>query len=193
MKKVAFIIPGFESSPEKAEYQSIGKFFKQKGIKPVYVKVKWKYSTISENVTEFISLLNSTKANRKYILGFSFGAIIAYLSATQIKVDTLILCSLSPYFSEDLPNIKNSWKKHVGKKRLKDFEQISDSKLASKIDAETYLLFGTKEGPEIKKRVNSTYNYLKNKKHLIRLDGVKHNLADKRYLEEVKKIVLQLC
>ena len=126
-------------------------------------------------------------------MGFSFGAMIAYLSAAQEKVDALILCSLSPYFSEDLPDIKDSWKKYVGKKRLKDFEQISNNKLASKINSETYLLFGTKEGSEVKKRVKGTYNSLKNNKHLISLAGVKHNLTDERYLKEVEKIIDQLC
>lgn len=192
MRKVAFIIPGFGYSPKREEYQSIGTLFQQKGIEPIYVEVDWKYSIISDNVADFVKLLKETKADYKYILGFSFGAVIAYLSATQEKVHTLILCSLSPYFSEDLTNIKDSWKKHTGKKRIEDFEKISNSKLAAKINSESYLLFGTKEGPEIETRAKNTYDSLKNKKHLISIDGVKHKLEDERYLKQVKQIISQL-
>ncbi len=192
MNKVAFILPGFGYSAKREEYQLIGRYFQQRGIKPVYVEVKWKYSTISKNVSQFIKLLKETKADHKYILGFSFGAVIAFLSATQEKVDTLILCSLSPYFSEDLDHIKDTWKKYIGKKRLKDFEQISNSKLASKVNTETYLLFGTKEVLEVEKRVKDTYASLRHKKHLICIDGVKHKLEDERYLKRVKQIISQL-
>lgn len=191
MPKVAFIIPGFGYSPKREEYQSIGKFFQQKAIVPIYVEVNWKYSIISDNVADFVRLLKETKADYKCILGFSFGAFIAYLSATQEKVDTLMLCSLSPYFSEDLSNIKDSWKKYTGKKRIEDFEKISNSKLATKINSETYLLFGTKEGPEVERRAKNTYDSLKNKKHLIHIDGAKHKLEDERYLKQIKQIISQ--
>lgn len=192
MNKVAFIIPGFFDSPKSKKYQVIGKFFQTKSIKPIYVNVQWKHSTISENTEEFLKLFRSTQASHKYILGFSFGAIIAFLVAAQENVDAVLLCSLSPYFSEDLPHTKESWKKSIGKNRVGDFKKISIKNIAPQIEAETYLFFGTNEHSTVEKRVSHAYSLLHSKKHLIRVEGAKHDLADEDYLKEVKRIISNL-
>jgi len=65
MSKVAFILPGFGYSANRKEYQLIGEYFQQRGIKPVYVEVRWKYSILSENIIHFVKLLKETKADHK--------------------------------------------------------------------------------------------------------------------------------
>lgn len=189
MNKVVFIIPGFLDSSKNKEYQVIGKSFQKQGIRPIYVDIQWKRSTISENTQDFLSLFRTTSARHKYVLGFSFGAIIASLAAAEEKVDGLFLCSLSPYFAEDLPHLKGWWKVSIGTKRVEDFKNIRIKEIVPKIHAETYLFMGTKESPRVEKRVRETYDTLRSKKHLIVVNGAKHDFADKYYLQEVKRVI----
>lgn len=190
--KVVFIIPGYKHSPEKKEYQTIGKFFKAKNIDPVFVDVNWKYLTISQNVEEFLKLFNNTRADYKCVLGFSFGAIIACKAASSVNVNDLILCSLSPYFAEDLPKIKQWWKQGVGKRRVTDFNKLEASKLFPLIKARTFILYGTKEGEFVTIRVKDTYKRLKCKKELVVVEGVKHDIADSNYLKAIEKVIENL-
>jgi len=45
------------------------------------------------------------------IIGFSFGAMVAFIASQKIRPKKLILCSLSPYFNEDLKKLRKGWKK----------------------------------------------------------------------------------
>ena len=71
------------------------------------------------------------------VIGHSFGAAAAFVSATRCNPNQLILCSLSAYFQEDLPKYDNSdWiYAHMGKKRHQDFKTLSAKKIAKEIVA----------------------------------------------------------
>ena len=51
----------------------------------------------------------------------------------KIKPKMLFLCSLSPYFKEDLKFLKKSWRNGIGKKRIEDLENFSFEELAKDI------------------------------------------------------------
>ncbi|MFI5265598.1 MAG: hypothetical protein ACHQT7_02540, partial [Candidatus Levyibacteriota bacterium] len=101
-EKVIFIIPGFRQSTTSTAYKEIAKVLKSEGYHPILVKIPWKGSTISSSTEYFLKRFNKIDAKKKYILGFSYGAMIAFLAATKVKTTGLILCSMSPYFKEDL-------------------------------------------------------------------------------------------
>ncbi|OGM20342.1 hypothetical protein A2714_04835 [Candidatus Woesebacteria bacterium RIFCSPHIGHO2_01_FULL_38_9] len=189
-RKIAYIIPSFKSSPKEKAYLNIGRFFREANIEPIYVDVKWDNSTISQNTENFISLANSKQSEYTCVLGFSFGTLIAFIAASKIKMDLLILCSLSPYFSEDLPYLKKSWKENVGKNRVKDLEAINSKNAAQKISTKTYVLYGTKEGPQIEKRAKDVFKNLKGDKHLIFLEEVNHDISNGRYLDQLHQIII---
>ena len=189
MKKVVYIIPGFKHSPQQKIYKDVGRLFGKKNFQVVYVKIDWKYKSVSDWTEKFLTEYYKEDDSEKYLFGFSFGAIIAFLVSTKNDVDTTILCSLSPYFKEDLPNLFKSWKKFIGKKRLEDFNKLEIKKLAPLVKAKTYLLYGTKEGKFIEKTAKDTYQRLNGKKRLIPVEGAKHDIGNKKYLEELKKLI----
>src|SRR5688572_2041642 len=100
--KSIFIIPGYRHVPTQKAYQAIAALLKDAGYDPILVTIPWKKRTISENTEYFLKTYKKVHT-KKYILGFSFGAMIGFLAATKMSVDGLILCSLSPFFQEDLP------------------------------------------------------------------------------------------
>ena len=188
--KIAFIVPGFGFSGKEKEYQKIAGFFKSKNIEPIVVRINWKRRTFFQYVEEARGQIasRSAKGDELYLLGFSFGAMITFVLSPELKCKKQILCSLSPYFEEDMPQIKKWWRNMLGKKKTAEFEKLSFAEIAKKIDCQTIILYGNREGIEVERRANDAARKIRNSKLFV-LDGVKHEIADERYLIEIENII----
>lgn len=193
MKKIAFIIPGFGFSGKEKEYQEIAEFFKEKNIEASIVEIEWKRRVHSQYVEQAFEQIQkqSDKNDEICLLGFSFGAMIALDLASKMKLKNLILCSLSPFFREDMSQIKQWWKNYHGKKRCTEFEKLSFANLARKINCKAFILAGDKEGIEVECRAKDAHKKIA-KSELVFLGGVKHDISDERYLGKIGKIISQL-
>ncbi len=190
--KIAFIIPGFTEDSKEKKYQDIARMFQKRGIKPIIVGIDWKRKVMSDYVAQFLKEAEKCDAKEIYILGFSFGAVISFISSQKINPKTQILCSLSPYFKEDLPHIRARWKNFMGKKRIADFEcNFSAKKIAKSTKCKTYLLAGTEEGIEVERRFKATGKEIKNCES-IKVHGSKHDISNPEYLNEISKIIKTL-
>lgn len=175
MPKLVFIIPGGGQSVRQKGYKKITRFFKLRGIRPVPAHISWNYRTMSDYIAEFLKQYEATRGKRVvYLWGFSWGAMIALITALKIKPAMLILCSLSPWFREDLLYVPLRWRKRVGKRRLQEFKQLSFRQVAKQVRCPTILVAGSTE-----------------KKELL-AQGAKHNIAQKEYLETLEKIIDKL-
>lgn len=184
--KTVFIIPGYKHQPKNKAYRQIAKILKSQGYLPIPVKIPWKKSTISENTEFFLKKYKEINSKKKYIIGFSFGAMIAFIAATKVKVEGLILCSLSPYFKEDL--LKTN--KHLSRlmvKRYYDFSTLRCSTLAKQIKAKKIIMmYGKKEEKSLIKRVTKAYYGISSShKYLTPIANADHNIGDKRYLRAI--------
>ncbi len=189
MGKIIYIIPGFKQSPKSKGFKELSNMFTQRGINPVIVKIDWKRKVMSDYVEEF---LQENPAHGKYVIGFSFGAMIALIAAEKIKPKLLILCSLSPYFKEDLRKRSRHWiDVRVGKKRLKDFQDYSFNKIAAKIKCRTLILVGEKEIGIMHPRAKDANRKLKNSK-LVVVPKARHKISQKEYQEALKNLVYKL-
>lgn len=186
-KRIVFIIPGYGCSADETEFKLIGKMFIKKGIEPIYVNIPWKRTTISQNVEYFLENYAHVDAQEKYILGHSFGAVIAFIASTKMVINLQILCSLSPYFAEDIP--KKSWKLIIGKKRSNDLLNISSAELVHKTTTKTFMIMGSKEHPILQSCVHRIYDSLSIEKQLLIVQGAKHDIANEKYLEAIKVII----
>jgi len=187
MEKIIYIIPGYSEYTKEKKYKKIGSFFKKKRYDVKYIDISWKYKTMSDYVKEFEEKVLKDNLNNFSILGFSFGAMIAF-SSIKLKPKQLFLCSLSPYFKEDLPKIKPSWKSAVGKRMMKDVENFSFNKLVKKVNCKTFLFVGEKEHPLVLERTKIAHKNLKNSK-LIVVPNAKHDIGNENYLKVIEKIV----
>ncbi len=187
MKNV-FIIPGFGHKSSGKAYKNIAGILKEEGYSPIPVSISWRKNTIRQSAEYFLKkyklfLTKKSKRQKNYILGFSYGAIIAFIAATKIQVDGLILCSLSPFFKEDLP-------KKISKKRLKEFFlETNCYDLISQIKTkQVHMLYGINEAKPLIKRVNETFNHIQSpRKYLTAISKTEHNIGDKRYLYQIYK------
>jgi esterase/lipase len=199
-KKIVFIIPGFGHQPTNRAYKEIANMLKKDGYTPVSVKIPWKESTISDNIVHFINtykrIVTAKKTPRKkiYILGFSYGAMIAFIASTKLKVDGLILCSLSPFFKEDISKIEFKKISTLEINRYKDFVQYSSKKLATETSAKkVFMLYGAEESVPLIHRVTKTYNEMSSPyKYLLPIGKTEHDIGNKQYLHTIQNVTSYL-
>jgi len=193
MRKVAYIIPGYTEYQHGKVYKKIAMLFKSAGIIPIPVWINWKgRKTMTDYINQFYERYNieNRKDDEVYLLGFSFGAFISFVSAVTLKPKTVILCSLSPYFSEDIKYLKKSWK--MGKNKMSDFKNYKFSKLVKSFHSNVFILVGSKEGSIVLKRARTAHKTTKNSK-LIIIDKAKHNIRQKEYFYAVKLVIESLA
>lgn len=183
-EKVIFIIPGFRQNPTSAAYKNLAKILKTEGYSPILVSIPWKNSTITQNSNYFLNKYKKVKAKKKYILGFSYGAMIAFIASTKVRSSGLILCSLSPYFQEDVSATKKRAITRLATQRYMDFSKLQCSILAKRIKAKQILmLYGTEEEKTLIKRVRIAFGEIDSvNKTLVRIKKAEHNIGDKKYL-----------
>lgn len=186
--KAIFIIPGYRQSATSKTYQEIAATFRNEGFSPILVKIPWKNSTISDNTEYFLEKYKKIKARRKYILGFSYGAMIAFITTTKVSASGLILCSLSPYFKEDLPKKTTAAQSMLMIDRFNDFQKFHSGKIAKATKAKKVLmLYGAQESLPLIRRVVKTFSKIPSKKHLIKVSRTEHEIGNHRYLNAISK------
>ena len=191
MRKVAYIIPGFTEYINEKKYIKIAGFFKSRGIKPILTQITWKYKTMSDYVDEFLDKYEEIDNQEVYLFGFSLGSMISFIASNKIRPKALILCSLSPYFNEDLKYVKKWWAGMVGKRRMKDYRNHSFNKIAKTNRSKIILIAGSKEPKEVGRRVKDANKKLKNSK-LIIVEGAKHDIKNKDYMKTIQRVISEI-
>ena len=191
MNKVVYIIPGLGDSVGDKKYAGVVQLFKNKGFKTVPVKITWNHKVMSDYVREFLSQFDQHESTDEiYLFGFSFGAVISLISSEKVNPKMQFLCSLSPYFKEDLPDIKCWWKVFMGINRIKDFEKLSFDELTKNIKCKTYLFAGTKE-PEAERKAKLANQKIRNSELFI-INGAKHDISQKVYADRLVEVISKI-
>jgi len=192
VEKIAYIIPGFDSNKDRT-YWKVAAEFRKKGIRARVITIKWKNRVMSDYVREFIQKTRTDNVKKRYVLGHSFGAMIGFIAATEeMKPYQLILCSLSPYFKEDL-HIKRvkKWRKGLGERRWMDLEGIKFNELAGKCKCKVTLIVGSKEWKEMKERTAEAKKRIRGSKVIV-IQDAEHDIAGTAYFDAVKKYISKL-
>lgn len=187
MKKVAYIIPGYENSFHVNKIRFVSTLFRKKSIIPIPVKIKWKYRTISDYLSDLFSQIHYNDNSEIYLFGFSFGAMIALLAAPALKPKKLYLCSLSPFFKEDL-NHRQSDRKSHGKKRTAECMSISFDTIAKSVHCQTLLLVGDQETASVINRTKAAKSIIKKSK-MYTVEHASHNLNDAMYQKYLSELI----
>ena len=193
-EKIVFIIPGFRQKISQKGYVALKKKLKNEGYIVVSIGIPWRDSTIIDNADYFLKKFKSklskleTSAKHVYLLGFSYGALIAFVTSTKIAVKGLILCSLSPFFKEDLPKKLSQNISLLQEKRHSAFIALSAKKLAKKVKAKNVMmLYGEKESAHLIKRTKSAFSAIDSqKKYLFSIQNTEHNIADIKYISAIR-------
>ena len=188
-KKTIFIIPGFGQQVKDEYYNWLMRFVKKKGFVAKAVPIQWNRRVMSDYIQDFKEFYKKNKTNNDYFFGFSYGAVIAFSNATELKPKKIYLCSLSPDFNEDLVYMEPWIKKLLGKNRIADIKLRSAREIAKKLSVPSLVFYGEVEGkkfPDLKKRCEETVKLAKNSK-LVLVKDSPHDINNFNYVEAIKK------
>jgi hypothetical protein len=184
MEKVAFIIPGFFQYTIDTGYREVVNAYKKKGFRTVFVNINWAYHGIFDYLEDFKKIYLAKKGEYKEVFGFSYGAMIALMSAEFLKPDMLSLCSLTPYFKEDLKYIPLKEKASILNRRWNDIEKCEFDKIVKDIRIPTSIFYGENEQEFVIRRAKIASNKLTNSK-LFEIKNAGHDIANKYYYNAV--------
>ena len=184
MKTVLFI-PGFHDTITSLEYASLLGAIESKGYKTRFISITWNYHTIDDWVRECEETYHTYNPQDIILAGFSFGAMTAFVAASHRVPAELWLCSLSPYFAEDLANITEI-EAEIGKRRTITFRSLSFYKSASSITCPVHIWYGEKERrhPDLVHRAEEAHALLPQSTLTI-IPQTGHQVTDPRYVEAI--------
>jgi len=187
MKKI-FIIPGFQQKAADKHFVWLKKFLTKQGFGVSMVPVTWERRTMADYTAEFEAFYKKHKVDNNYVLGFSYGAVVAFITANKLRPKKIFLCSLSPDFKEDVANTKRWILNYVGKNRVADSLGRSGKKFAKELAVPAVIFYGEKEGrqyPQLKKRCEETVKLARRAK-LVIIKNSPHDIAFSEYIEAIK-------
>jgi len=184
-----FIIPGFKQKATDKQLVWLVNLLKERNFKVVAVPIKWDRRVMSNYIKDFQVIYNKEKTSINYVLGFSYGAVIVFSTASELEPKKIFLCSLSPDFKEDLNQMKPWIKRLVGKRRIEDINKRSAVKMAKELKIPVVIFYGEEEGkkfPALKKRAEETAK-LATKAKLVIVESSPHLLNFPEYKKAIEK------
>jgi alpha/beta superfamily hydrolase len=190
---IALIIPGRNQKNSDPGYDSVGAYYKSKGISPVYVNIDWKVvgiGKLSDAAFQIDSMLkDSFPDSHVFLFGFSFGAVISLKLSQLICAEQIILCSMSPLFSEDRFYQIFPFKQLMG--IVTDYSSNGLS-YSSSLGTCVYFLYGDHDNFVINKAIikNRKTSFKCNETRIVANTG--HNISSHSYLKAIKQIVQKI-
>lgn len=187
MNKNLIIIPGFGETTRQPSYRQIAIFAREKGFNVLVFNPKWQRRVATDWINEFKQFIkrHAPLSRNTVVLGFSFGAYIAINATQNIKFKKLLLCSLSPYFRDDITKLPALAYKILGARRMKDFRKYA----FPSVSQEPAVFFvGDKDLSMVVERTKKSYKQWHSPKKLEIVRGAEH-VIDKKYLERIKRYI----
>lgn len=191
MKTVLFI-PGFKEDLTTRDYKATIKGIESKGYKVKFILIQWDRTTIIDWVKQAEAEYVKLDPKETILAGFSYGSMTAFMVAAKTNPSELWLFSLSPYFSDDIPKLKKSWKNNIGHRRVDTFAQLNFAELAKTIHCPTLIIAGEIENqtyPLLQARSETAHKLIENSRYFV-VTGAGHDVADAGYIKAIREAVL---
>lgn len=122
MKKTVYIIPGLGERPQLARYRKLMQALVAKGYRAVGISPDWK-APISGQLFKV--------GKTDVVVGFSLGAVLAYLVSKKYPCGKVILASMTPVRKIPFKVIEKIFVKEVGKERASEIARDLKSVIIS--------------------------------------------------------------
>jgi pimeloyl-ACP methyl ester carboxylesterase len=189
--KTVLLLPGNTETLETRPYHKTIEAIEKAGYKVKFIPIKWKRTTIIDWVAQLEEEYLKHDPKNTILAGFSFGSMTAFVEAANRPPAELWLFSLSPYFAEDLPMLKDRWKDGIGKKRVKAFSELSFNELVKSISSKTLIFAGGEEMkryPMLSYRFEDAHTKIKNSKFII-AKGAGHDVTHPSYVKAIEESI----
>jgi pimeloyl-ACP methyl ester carboxylesterase len=180
-------LPGNHETLENMPYANLIKAIEKAGYQTKFIPIKWTRTTIKDWTAQLEEEYLKHDPKNTILAGFSFGSMIVFTEAAKRPPAELWLFSLSPYFAEDLPLLKDRWKKGIGKKRLNAFETLKFNELVKDISSKTLLFAGEHEMeryPDLAYRFEDAHSKIPGSKFII-VEDTGHEVTHSNYIKAI--------
>lgn len=188
MTTVLFV-PGFPENITSRNYEKVLNAISNKGFQVKFVAIDWTRTTLEDWVNQLEQEYKNYNPADTILAGFSFGAMTCLAVAAHINPKALWLFSLSPYFAEDIPGLKPTYLKDIGKKRVAVFEKTSFDEIVPLIGCPVLLFAGEiemrKYGSVIGARFDDAKTKFLNVK-AIAVPSAGHDVTNENYLNLIE-------
>ena len=191
MKTVLFV-PGFQEDVNSRDYKNVFDVIKSKGYLVQFVSIDWKRTIVDDWVSQLELEYQNYDAKEIILAGFSYGSLTALIAATKQNPSELWLFSLSPYFADDIAELKQTWLRAIGKRRTRAFSYLVFGSLAEKIQCKTLLFVGELEVKKyslIGRRAHLAQKYIK-RSQLYTVPAAGHDIGHPNYIAVIKSALL---
>jgi pimeloyl-ACP methyl ester carboxylesterase len=189
--KTVLLVPGFQEDITTRDYAATIRAIESSDYRVKFVPIQWKRTTITDWVKELKAEYEKYDAKDVVLAGFSYGAMTAFVAASQRLPGELWLFSFSPYFSDDIPELDKSWLENIGRRRADAFNQLQFKELAAKVTCPVLIVTGSLEAekyPLLKRRAERAHETLIDSR-LIIAEGSGHDISDGNYIEVIKSAI----
>lgn len=185
-KRKLYIIPGYGESTRMKDYREIISRAEKKNYEVVALNIDWDTDKVmSDYITEAKGLLVSANENDA-VLGFSFGAYIAYQLSDKIDLYKYIFATISPFIEETINEIPKETSDYYGPKMIDDFKKYT---LHEGNSNEAIFLTGEKDW-ELAIEINTkASNLWKGKSKFILVNEAGHEIGHKNYSAKVCELI----
>lgn len=182
--------PGFQEDMDSRDYAAVLKIIEDKGYKAQFVPIDWQRKTINQWVAQFEAAYHQHDPERTILAGFSFGAMTAFVAAARRNPAALWLCSLSPYFAEDMrtKDQAGSWMEFIGPRRAEAFKRLQFDTLAAQIVCRSMLFVGEKEWPGTRERAGLAHTALVDSRMEV-VPDVAHDITAPPYMNAIARAI----
>jgi len=185
-KKKIYIVPGFGESTRMNNYREVIKLSRGKGLEVVSVKIVWDMDKTMNDYLKEVSEQIPNLNEDDYLLGFSFGAYIAYILSQKKIFSGYVFCTISPYFKENLKDIPQESKDYFGEDFMKSLEFHKIHK-GNKADA--WFFTGEKDWELAIKMNKKASDKWGGKSSFGLVKDTGHELGAVNYIKEFKKVL----
>jgi pimeloyl-ACP methyl ester carboxylesterase len=185
--KTVLLLPGNTETLETRPYHKTIQAIEKADYEVKFISIKWKRTTINDWVAQLHEEYLKHDPKNVVLAGFSFGSMTAFVEAAKCPPAELWLFSLSPYFAEDLPMLKDRWKKGIGKKRVKAFSELSFNALVPDIKCKTLIFAGSQElkrYPDLAYRFEDAHTKILGSKFIV-AEGAGHDVTHPNYIKAI--------
>jgi predicted alpha/beta hydrolase family esterase len=187
--KTVLLLPGNTETLETRPYHKTIEAIEKAGYSVKFIQIQWKYTTINDWVAQLEEEYKKHNPKNIVLAGFSFGSMTVFVEAAKRPPAELWLFSLSPYFAEDIPLLKDRWKQGIGKKRVKAFSELPFNELVKNISIKTLIFAGDEEMkryPMLSYRFEDAHTKIAGSKFII-AEGAGHDATHPNYIKAISE------
>ncbi len=184
-----YIIPGWGEKVIDPNYKRIIDFASKKyDFIPLKVSTRNRKYALGGDKSIFDILDKIEKqiiqpSEKDVLLGFSVGALQAYLLSKKLKFSKLLLCSMSPILGKDILSYTKEGIKYLSKEQYNELKGIDYMKIKTE---NVVLFYGDKENNNLK---NRSISLGKRKGYeSVEIKGVGHDLGE-LYFKKLKNFL----